>query len=139
MSFLDTVHRVIDLAREVSRFNENELPKYYRNYPFISPGEDNPPRPPAEGKLEKYLKTQPDDVIHALSNFMYVGRGDKSVDDMLDGPDRQKDTFSSKNSAIKHMMAQVPLAEYLEDGLARVTTAGVDLNHWEPEGTHSRS
>ena len=122
MRFLDTVHRVIDLARQTNDYYDMELPKHHPDYPLIRRGEVGPPPPPSQAELAALMGTLPSESIYRLMVLMYLGRGDMSGND-LQGMQRElKKNFPKTKQAIDHMLFKGPLAKYLSDGL-RVTAS----------------
>ena len=117
MSFLDTVHRVIDLARQTNEYYDAELPKYHRDYPLIRPGEVGPPPPRAEAELEAFMGSLPSDSIYRLMALMYLGRGDFAADDLQAMQTDLKKTYPKRKQAIDQILSKGPLAKYLRQGL----------------------
>ena len=76
MKLSDTIKKVIALAEVIHDYWERELPKRYRDYPFVHEGETDGPPPPEQKKLERLLARLPEEVVYQLVLIMYIGRGD---------------------------------------------------------------
>jgi hypothetical protein len=83
----------------------------------------------AEKRLQDFLQAQPSGVVYLLTAIMYFGRGDfESKDDFLGYYEDVSDMFGSPKTAARQMMAKEPLPDYLERGLQKLETVGLDVD-----------
>jgi hypothetical protein len=120
MKLSEAAQRVITLAREVRRYYNTELPKWYPDYPVISTAQKGPPPPKEERELRNLLRSLPSETIYRLTLVMYLGRGDFGTDDLPGNYEALRQTFGKPEGAASQMMEKVPLAEYLSDGLSEL-------------------
>jgi hypothetical protein len=117
MKLSEAAERVITLARKVRGYYNAELPKWYPDYPVISPAQEGPPPPKEERELRNFLRSLPSETIYRLILVTYLGRRDFGVDDLPSSYEAVKQTFGKPEWAASQMMEKAPLAEYLSDGL----------------------
>jgi hypothetical protein len=120
MKLSEAAQRVITLARKVRRYYDTELPKWYPDYPVVSPAEEGPPPPKEERELRNFLRSLPSETIYRLLLVMHLGRGDFGTDDLPGSYEALKQTFGKPEWAASQMMQKAPLAEYLSDGLSEL-------------------
>jgi hypothetical protein len=138
MTLSEAAQKAIDLASKVSDYYEAELPKRYRNYPLVSPGEEDPPPPPEEGELQAFLESLSDEVVYQLISIMYLGRGDFGVNDLAEYYQDLKGTFGERQYVLSQMTGQAPLADYLLDGLEELRKHRIDVDRMPLKKTKSR-
>lgn len=110
MQLSEIITRVIVLARQIQAEFERSL------------------RVQRESKLRDFLSHLPAATIYMLTTVMYLGRGDFGTAGLLNSYENMSDTFDKPEFAIDQMLEKVPLPEYLEDGLKRLSEGGVDVN-----------
>ena len=120
MTLSKAAERVIALARKVRAYYDAELPKWYPDYPFISPGQEGPPPPKEERELRNFPRSLPPETIYRLMLVMDLGREDFGADDLSGSYPALKQRFGKPEMAIAQMMAEAPLAAYLSDGLSEL-------------------
>lgn len=139
MNFLDTVHRVIDLARRTREYYDAELPKFHPDYPLVHESESEPPPPPTEAELREFLGTLPDDTLHRLIALGRVAWGKMIGNDFQALVDHQKRTYADRSQAIDHLMNKGGLEGELEDGLEDAATRGAVLERGATEHVSTRN
>ena len=128
MKLSDAATRVSDLGSKIYDYYTSELPKYYRNYPLVSPGEEGAPPPPEENELRQFLETLPADMVYRLALIMYLGREDFRTDDLADKYENAESTFGDSEYLRSVMVAHSPLVSYLSDGLEELHKHGIDVD-----------
>lgn len=135
MKLSETAARVIMLARKVREYYDAELPKWYPDYPFISPAQQGPPPPKEARELRSLLGSLPSETIYRLILLMYLGRGDFGTDDLPGRYEALKQTFGKPEWAVSQMMEKGPLAEYLSDGLLELKRHRIPVDDLPLAGT----
>jgi hypothetical protein len=135
MKLSEAAQRVIALARKVRAYYDAELPKWYPDYPVISPAQEGPPPPKEERELSNFLRSLPSETIYRLSLVMYLGRGDFGVDDLPGSYEALKQTFGQPERAASQMMEKAPLADYLSDGLSELKRHRIPVDDLPLEDT----
>jgi hypothetical protein len=128
MALSQTAQEVITLADAIRHYWDTELPKRHPNYPMITPGEDSGPPPPEKKRLRDLLGNQPEEVIYSLVLIMYLGRGDFGAEKLAEQYEEVKKRFAKPEWAVAQMMEKAPLGDYLRDGLAELSKAGIDVD-----------
>jgi hypothetical protein len=134
----EAAERVIELAHATREYWETELPKRHPDYPIVNLGEDSGPPPPEESELRTFLAGLPAEMIYKLILVMYLGRGDFGTSDLAGHFDQLKETFAKPEWAISQMMEKAPLAEYMTDGLAKLSTNGIEVDKLPLKPTKQR-
>ncbi len=124
----EVVQEVIRLAERIRVYWDTELPKRHPDYPIVNPGEDSGPPPPEEAQLRKLLMKLPAEMIYKLVLIMYLGRDDFDTRDLAEQFREIKDDFPKSEWAVSQMMAKAPLADYLIDGLAKLSQDQIDVD-----------
>jgi hypothetical protein len=124
----ENAKKAINLAQAIRSYWERELPKRHPQYPIVNPDEDSGPPPPQEKKLRELLNRLPEETVYKLGLIMYVGRGDFDTSDLSAEYQTIKENFGSPAALIAQMMAQAPLADYLEEGMAILSSQHIDLD-----------
>jgi hypothetical protein len=118
LNLSEATNKVIDLARRVRAYYDDELPKRHPNYPVVSFDEESVPPPPSEKELRRFLATLSDDLIYRLILLMVLGRGDVGTEDLAASYETLTETFGSPKDAVAQMMLyKATLADELSDGL----------------------
>jgi hypothetical protein len=139
MKLSEAADRVIALARKVRAYYDAELPKWYPDYPLISPTQEGPPAPKEERELKTFLRSLPAEAIYRLLLLMHLGRGDFGSDDLAVSYDALKQTFGKPEWAVSQMMEKAPLAQYLSDGLSELKRHRIAVDELpSPIGTTDR-
>ncbi len=128
MNLSDAANKVIALASEIRKYYDAELPKWYPDYPLISPAQAGPPQPDETRELRAFLRSLPPATIYRLVLLMYLGRGDFGTDDLAGSYEALKQTFGKPEWAASQMMGKTPLAEYLSDGLLELKRHRIPVN-----------
>jgi len=129
MKLSEKTKTVIALADAVLTYWDTELPKQYRDYPFVHPGEDQSLRPPPQEKqLRDLLSALPDDMIYQLFLLTYLGRGDFGADDLANNYQAVKDSVGRPDELTSQLIYKSLLAGYLGDGLAELEKSGIDVD-----------
>jgi hypothetical protein len=121
--------RTITLARKIHAYYDDQLPKWYRHYPVISPGEEGPPPPSEEKALTQLLSELPPDLLYQLLLVMYLGRGDFEVENLAEAYAPLKQSLGEPKWAASEMLEKASLADYLSDGLVLLQEHGIDVDH----------
>jgi hypothetical protein len=129
MKFSEVVKQVIKLATAINDYWEAELPKHHPKYPIVEPGAEDPPPPPQEEELRQFLLSRPATEVYKLLALADVGRGFPAFNQrwqeyINDAPEVQW--------AIGYLIGTVPLADYLESGLARLSTRNISVDADQP-------
>jgi Protein of unknown function (DUF3775) len=122
----EVADEVIRLARATREYWDAELPKRHPDYPVVHPGEDSGPPPPQEAELRTLLQTLPEDVVYKLLLLTHIGQGDFDWRDLPGDFGRLKQTFAEPARVVELLLATVPLADYLADGLATLRESKID-------------
>ncbi len=120
--------RVLALAKAIRAYWATELPKRHPKYPLVDPDADSGPPPSEEKELRQFLKRLSADTVYKLALIMYLGRGDFDTSDLPSEYQAIKENFDSPASLISQMMEKAPLADYLEDGIAILSSQSIDLD-----------
>jgi len=128
MKLSDVVNQVIALGDAIRNYWDRELPKRYRDYPLVHPGEDDGPPPPEEKQLKALLESLPEDMIYKLTLIMRLGWEAFGVDDLAKQYEVMKDRYGPREDAIAIMMQKAPLADYLADGLDVLRKNDIDVD-----------
>jgi hypothetical protein len=120
--------RTISLARKIRAYYDDKLPKWYPQYPVITPGDEGPPPPPEEKILTEFLSEISPELLDQLILVMYLGRGDFDVKDLAGAYAALKQTVGEPKWVASQMMDKAALADYLSDGLVRLQEHGIDLD-----------
>jgi hypothetical protein len=128
MKLSEAAERVIDLAGKIREYYEAELPKRHRNYPLIEADEEGPPPPPEEKELRQFLSAVPEDTIRRLMLIMHLGRGDIGAEDLPEHYEALKAAFGDPRDPASQLMDNVPLADYLSDGLEELRKRRIDVD-----------
>jgi hypothetical protein len=116
------------LAKAIRDYWAAELPRRHPNYPLVDPDADSGPPPPEEKELRQFLKRLSADTVYKLALIMYLGRGDFDTTDLPAEYQAIKAGFESSAALIAQMLENAPLADYLEEGMAMLTSHGIDLD-----------
>jgi len=81
-----------------------------------------------ERRVREFLLTQPAAVVYILIALMYLGRGDFDAKELLDQYADMRDEFGDPKSASRQMLVKFQLPDYLEQGLKKLATAGMDVD-----------
>jgi len=128
MSLSQSIHQVVDLAREVRAYYDRELPRYHPDYPLVNPHEEEPPAPPVEHELRDYLASLPGNTVYALLTLADSARWGSRVDDLAASYETMKATFPRPEEAADEMLSHVPLGDYLADVLEELQNQGIDID-----------
>jgi hypothetical protein len=128
MKLSEVAKEVIRLAEAKREYWDTELPKRHPDYPIVRDGEDSGPPPPEEAQLNKLLTSLPDDTIYKLILVMDIGRGFIGTQNLAEQFEQVKEDFAQPEEAVSLMMENVPLADELTDGLAKLRECGVDVD-----------
>ena len=131
MPFSDTVHRAIELADATRNYWDAELPKRHPAYPIVHPGEDSGPPPPEEVELESLLRSLSLEDLHKLLALVEIGQmtlKPSEFESRARALLREEPDF---DWIIQQLMANVPLAAQLTDGLNELTARGIDIDNME--------
>jgi hypothetical protein len=129
MKLSDTIKKVIPLAEAIHAYWERELPKRYRDYPFVHEGETDGPPPPETKKLKSVLARLPDEAIYQLALVMYIGRGVFHADNLVRDYTETKARWETAQEAIALLMDQFILADYLTEGMDELKKSGFDVDN----------
>ena len=128
MDMKKTVERVIELSRSVKEYWDRELPKRHPNYPWVNPGEDSGPPPPEAKELETLLFQLSPEEVFRLILVRNLGRRDFDTENLLDQYDQIKEYIGNPVRAVYQMVRNPTLPDDLEDGMSRLTKAGIDVS-----------
>ncbi len=129
MKLSDTIKKVIALAEAIHDYWEVELPKRYRDYPFVHEGEEDGPPPPETKKLKRLLARLPEEVVYQLVLIMYIGRGTFRTDNLVRDYAETKERWETVQLAVGLLIDQFILADYLTEGLDKLKKSGIDVDH----------
>jgi len=129
---------VIDLSITVQAYWDVELPKRHPDYPFVHPGEDSGPPPPAEVQLRAFLAGLPLETVHKLLLIMNLGRGYFGTSDLASHYDQIRTWYAKPVLAIALLIGTASLADYLADGLAQLDRDRIDPDELPVELVRSR-
>ncbi len=82
----------------------------------------------AECQLREFLEAQSPSVVYMLTAIMYLGRGDFKAKDLSDEYTDMSERFGGSEWAARQMLGTMLLADYLEEGLKKLTKARVDID-----------
>lgn len=133
MSLAESAHKVIDLAREVRAYYDEEMPKWHPEYPIVYEHESEPPPPLAEVELRAYLTSLPEETVYALATLMEFGRWNFRDGDLSASFEAAKETFEGLDQAIAALMREVPLGDILADALEELGRRRDDVDRLFPE------
>ena len=134
----EVVQEVIRLAEQIRVYWDTELPKRHPDYPIVNPGEDSGPPPPQEAQLRKLLMKLPAETIYKLVLIMYLGRDDFNTRELAEQYREIKDDFPKPEWAVSQLMAKATLADYLIDGLARLSQDQIDVDSMLRKSTRTQ-
>lgn len=129
MTAKEAIDKALPLARAIQSYWDAELPKRHPRYPLMESedAEDGPP-PPETQELRDLLESLPDETLYKLGLVMFLGRRairpnklESGYQELLEQHDR--------SFLIERILGDYHLAEYLEDGLERLT---VDIDRFHP-------
>ncbi len=128
MSLAESAHKVIDLAREVRAYYDEEMPKWHPDYPIVYEHESEPSPPPAEVELRTYLTSLPEETVYALATLMEFERWFFRDGDLVASYETLRETFERPDQAAERMISYPPLGDSLEDALTELKARGIDVD-----------
>lgn len=128
MTFSEVVERVLPLATAMHGYYEAELPKHYRDYPLMNPGEVDPPPPPEENQLRELLDRLPDDVIFKLLVLKEVGTQVRSNRDLARRYEALKRTYDERRWAVDTLLRRLSYGEPLWVSVEEMKDFGIDMD-----------
>ena len=129
MKFSEIVRAVITLATASEQARMIEGPD--DDSPLLTSGGDPSSlklRSAEERRLRDYLETQSPSVVYLLTALMYLGRGDFAAKSLLNQYREVRETFGEAKWAARQMLATMPLAQYLDEGLKKLAQTRVDID-----------
>lgn len=122
---LETVQKVIQLARAYRSTHEFFMEKYYPSRAIdiseFHKYDDTPEHQNEEAasvELEKFLMSLKYEQVLEIESLMLAGRGDSgSFESNLDYFSELYPNESNKDNAVDYITSKIPLDTYLEDGL----------------------
>lgn len=133
MRLSEAIKKVMALAQARRAYWDEELPKRHADYPIINAGEDSGPPPPEEEQLRKFLARLPEDTVYQLLLILRLGRGAIGPNDLAEEFGQLKGEFADPKDAVAFLMQIVPLADYLADGLDRLSRSNIEVNKLLPK------
>jgi hypothetical protein len=132
MKLSEAARKAIEMREAISAYWDEELPKRYRDYPLVHPGEDSGPPPPEQKKLLQFLKRLPEDVLYQLALIMYVGRGSFGTDQLAEHYKELREGGGAP--ALAALMAESGSLDWnLSWGLERLKSSGIDVDETLPK------
>ncbi|MGP0067445.1 MAG: DUF3775 domain-containing protein [Isosphaeraceae bacterium] len=125
----EVIPELLRLFEERSDYYDNELPKLYKDYPLVSPGEE-PESPPApqDAQLRQILMKLPPDKLYQLIVIMYLSRSYYSTSDLADLFEEIKGDFDEPESVMSFIVGLGSFARSLMGGLAKLENARIDVD-----------
>jgi hypothetical protein len=127
MKLATIVNKAVSLSEVIFQYWDTELRKHHPNYPLVYPGEEDGPPPPQQKKLRELLSSLPEDTLYKLALLRDVGRGIVKTNDLEGGYQDLRDDWDNPAQLIE-VLVDKPLDYDLPEGLARLKTAGIDLD-----------
>jgi hypothetical protein len=126
----EVIPELIRLFEERDDYQEIELPKLYKDYPLVSPGED-PESPPApqEAQIRQLLKKLPEDMIYQLLVIMDLSRYYYSTSDLAELFEEMKADFDKTESAISFIVGLGSFSTSITEGLAKLEASQIDVDN----------
>lgn len=128
MKLSELIQRTISLSARIRAARTAELAQRDPDKLLICAAEEFGPPPPETHELRALLRRQPAATIYMMTCVMYLGRGDYDATDLMHRYEHMSDTFHKPVYAVEQMIGKNPLAEYLQDGLAQLHQAGIDVD-----------
>ena len=127
MTLSEVIRRAIPLAKAMSDYWEAELPRRFKQYPFVQEGEDRGPMPPEQVQLKSLLDSLPDEDVYRLQLVIECGRRGFGPAQFAE---RLADIKGHKNAKLLawQMGEHLALWLQLEEGLEQMQKYGVDVN-----------
>ncbi len=138
MKLSEVAKRVIDLAGKVYDYYTAELPKFYKNYPLVNPGETDPPPPAEKKELEQFLRTLPEDTIYQLQLLANLGSGMVFLDEMTAAYEELKSSPANWEWAVSELLDRATLAGDLSDGLDELKQHDINVDKLPLKRSRSR-
>jgi hypothetical protein len=129
MKLSDVASKVVDLGDKIRDYYEKELPKAFRNYPLVSPGETEPPPPPEEKKLRQFLSSLPDELLQQLIVIMQFGWLAFGPAELAERQEAMRAEFADREYAIARLMNEPTLALQLMEGLDELRKHNIDVDN----------
>jgi hypothetical protein len=82
----------------------------------------------AERRLYEFLDAQTPQAVYLLTALMYLGRGDFEAKELRERYEEVSETFGGPKGAISLLLGIISLPEFLDKGLKKAESAGVDLD-----------
>jgi hypothetical protein len=129
----EVIPELIRLFQDRGDYYEEELPKLYKDYPLVSPGEDpESPLAPQDPQIRQLLMELPDDKVYQLILIMELGRSEYSTSDLPELFEEVKDDFGDPDSARSFIAGRGSFELSVTGGLAKLEASHIDLDNLDP-------
>ncbi|MBY0229857.1 MAG: hypothetical protein K2W96_11295 [Gemmataceae bacterium] len=128
MTFTQLMLRVGELAEIIDEYVHAEGRKAHKHWPWMLPGETEPPPPPEAAELEALLAPLSDDDLFKLCGVLLVGTRRAEPDDLQKLVRRAKEEFRNRDEAIFRLGHYEGIGSDFEDGIERMKQAGHDVD-----------
>jgi hypothetical protein len=129
MKLSEAIKKILPIADAIRIYWDTELPKYYPNYPFANPGEEDPPPPPEEKKLKQLLARLSDHDIYKLALIVFLGKWGFDRFDLAGRYQMVMERNEDREWAVGGLLNDIDLADHLREGLEELNKKGLDVDH----------
>jgi len=128
MKVSEIAKEVISLAKAA---NQARVAEGAEDSPIVASGSYTAtlkPRLVEERHLREFLEKQSPSTIYLLMALVYLGRGDFEAKNLLEQYGDLSEAFVNAQLAARQMLRMFTLPEFLENGMAKLARAGLDVD-----------